>query len=82
MTVNQLFRELQKLKLDGHGEDLVLICDMTDEPPVPQVFDHAECLDHVNAVVLYSETVKQMIAKLNKAKQLEQMLAIAKGKRV
>ena len=66
MTVNGLFRELQKLKLDGHGDDTVLICDMTEEPPVPEILDHVKRYEKSGTVVLYGETVQQMLAMLNK----------------
>lgn len=69
MTVNELFHELQKLKLDGHGEDVVLICDMTNEPPVPEVLDHVKVLKNIKKVFLYGETVEQMVAELSKRKQ-------------
>ena len=70
MSVNQLFRELQKLKLDGHGDDTVLICDMTDELPVPEVLDHVKVLETINKVFLYGESVEQMLAKASKRKQM------------
>ena len=69
MTVDGLFRELQKLKLDGHGDKTVLICDMTNMPPYPAILDHVRYVEKSDKVILHGESVEQMIATLNKNKQ-------------
>ena len=69
MTVDQLFRKLQKLKMDGHGEDEVLICDMTEEPPVPEVLDQVNAYGQMRKVFLFSETAQQVVTRINKLKQ-------------
>lgn len=63
MTVNQLFRELQKLKLDGCGEYQVMISDLTDEPPVPQQIGSVKILKNVKRVFFQSMTLDEIISK-------------------
>jgi hypothetical protein len=69
MTVNQLFRELQKLKLDGCGEYQVMISDLTDEPPVPQQIGSVKILKNIKRVFLQSITLEQIVANAMKKQQ-------------
>ena len=66
MTVNQLFRECQKLKLQGYGEFDVMLTDLTDEPPVPQPIASVKILKNVKRVFLQSITLDELVAKVNK----------------
>lgn len=71
MTVNQLFRELQKLKLDGCGEFTIMINDLTDEPPVPENIASVKILRNVKRVFLNSFTIDEIVANASKSKQTE-----------
>jgi len=67
MTINQLFRELQKLKLDGCGEYGVMISDFTwKKNPVPQPIGSVKILKNVKKVFLQSIDVEEKIAKAKK----------------
>ena len=63
MTINQLFRELQKLKLDGCGEFQVMITDLTDEPPVPQAIGSVKILKNIKKVYIQSLTLDEIVSK-------------------
>ena len=69
MTVDQLLRECQKLKLNGCGDFTVMLSDLTDEPPVPQSIGSVKILKNCKKVFLQSETVNEMVARVNKMKQ-------------
>lgn len=71
MTVNQLYRELQKLKLDMCGDYEVELNDLTDEPPVPQKIGSVKILKREKRVILQSLTLNQVVANVNKTKQKE-----------
>jgi hypothetical protein len=69
MTVNQLYRELQKLKLDLCGDYEVMITDFTDEPPVPQQLKDVKVLKSLKKVFLQSVSLEDIVANVNKEKQ-------------
>lgn len=69
MTVNQLFRELQRLKLDGCGEFNIMICDQTDDRPVPQSIGSVKILRKIKRVFLNSLTLDEIVANASKTKQ-------------
>ena len=62
--MNQLFRMLQKEKLEGHGEYTVMVSDLTDEPPVPVEFGSLKISENQKEVVLQSITLDQLMTKL------------------
>lgn len=66
MTVNQLFRELQKLKLDGCGEYEVLMTDFTNDPPVPEPLKRVKVREIQKRVFLESITVQDLVEDLSK----------------
>lgn len=74
MTVNQLFREFQKLKLDMCGDFEVELKDLTDEPPVPQKIGSVKILKKEKRVILQSLTLNQVVVNTSKTKQ-----KVAKG---
>lgn len=76
MTINQLFRELQRLKLDGCGEFEVMIKDFTDEPPVAEPIGSVKVLKTEKRVLIQSLTVEQMLA--NDRKMLQKQAKVSK----
>lgn len=63
MTVNQLFRMLQKEKLEGHGEYTVMVSDLTDEPPVPQEVGSVKILKNEKRVAIQSLTLNEIVSR-------------------
>ena len=71
MTVDQLLRECQKLKLQGYGDFDIMLSDLTDEPPVPQPIGSVKILKNIKKVFLQSITIDELVASVNKNKQME-----------
>lgn len=71
MTVEQLFRECQKLKLQGYGDFKVYITDFTDEPPVPEPLKSVKVRESLKKVFLQSITLQELVANSHKEKQMQ-----------
>lgn len=65
MTVDELFRQLQILKLDGYGEADVMLSDRTNEPVVPQRLRSVKKLNSKRRIFLESVSVDDIIREAN-----------------